>query len=66
MGGVLVVSGITGFSWRRGGGLLSQLVRKSTAKTTKTVRKKRKKKRSGNMSEWQLSYLHAIIDANSE
>jgi hypothetical protein len=48
------MTGITGFAWRKGGGLLSQL---------KASKKKPKKKKRHSMREWQFSHLYALIDA---
>ena len=55
------MSGITGFSWRKGGGLLSRLGEKPPTKAAKKKPKKKRKRHS--MREWQYSQLHAIIDA---
>jgi len=54
------MTGITGFTWRKSGGLLSRLGEKSPTKVSK---KKLKKKKGHSMREWQFSQLHAIIDA---
>jgi hypothetical protein len=53
------MSVITGFTWRRGGGLLSLLGKKPR----KEPPKKPKKRKTHNMREWQFSRLHAVIDA---
>src|SRR4051794_15688110 len=54
------MTGITGFSWRKGWGLFSCPIEKSPTKISK---KKPKTKHRQSMREWQFSQLHAVIDA---